>query len=248
MAERLIGRAGERWSHPDGQPFPLHNVSPPCRRSTRIEDRVRGERSVRRHDRKAPRPCVTLKARSPTRAGLTRHTCIVHGVEPDSEVWIFAAGHRAFGRPAGFLLMSSVRRTGPPAQDTTSRFSLSPLEVLDDLSSGELFRVTEGPERCPGPYQPDTPNTSSNMFKSSQRLASGRMKRRVFTTHSRWISSAKAEISDVQVFLRLRNEVGGWAELIIYSTEVPQVIGTAMICRLSECRRSNRSGQKYHST
>jgi len=117
------------------------------------------------------------------------------------------------------------------------------------MSSGELIRVTEGPERCPGPYKPDMPNTSSNMFKvGSQQLASGGMKRRVFTTYSRWISSAKAEIPDVQVFLRLRNEVGGWAELIIYSAEVPQVIGTVMICRVSERRRSNRSGQKYNST
>jgi hypothetical protein len=158
-------------------------------------------------------------------------------------------GAQGFRASSGFLanVVRAAHRAARAGYDIAF-LSLSPLEVLDDLSSGELFRVTEGPERCPGPYQPDTPNTSSNMFKSSQRLASGRMKRRVFTTHSRWISSAKAEVSDVQVFLRLRNEVGGWAELIIYSTEVPQVIGTAMICRLSECRRSNRSGQKYHST
>jgi hypothetical protein len=55
--------------------------------------------------------------------------------------------------------MSSERCTGPDIA------FLSPLDVLDDLSSGELIRVTEGPERCPGPYQPDMPNTSSNMFK-----------------------------------------------------------------------------------
>jgi hypothetical protein len=69
-------------------------------------------------------------------------------------------GAKGFWASRGFLLMSSERCTGPDIA------FLSPLDVLDDLSSGELIRVTEGPERCPGPYQPDMPNTSSNMFKS----------------------------------------------------------------------------------
>ena len=143
--------------------------------------------------------------------------------------------------------MSSVRRTGPPARDTTSRFSLS----AGGVRRPEQWRADSRDRRSRALPGTVLARHAEHILKyvqvASQRLASGGMKRRVFTTYSRWISSAKAEIPDVQVFLRLRNEVGGWAELIIYSAEVPQVIGTAMICRVSERRRSNRSGQKYHS-
>ena len=81
----------------------------------------------------------------------------------------------------------------------------------------------------------------------SRRSASGGVKRRVPSPHSRWIPPAKAVILNVQFALCLRNGIGR-AELIIYSAKASQVIDPTVMRRMSERRRRNRCGQNYRST
>jgi DNA-binding transcriptional LysR family regulator len=73
---------------------------------------------------------------------LTKHTCIVHDVGPESDVWTFVTpdGPRAV-RVSGGLLANDGRTVRLAAESGYGIAFLGLLEVFDDLRSGQLVRV-----------------------------------------------------------------------------------------------------------
>jgi DNA-binding transcriptional LysR family regulator len=101
------------------------------------------------------RPCGTVRriavttlsyiernGKPSTPADLPSHTCIVHDVGPDSDVWTFVTpeGPQGF-RVSGGFLATDVRAVHWAARTGYGIAFLPPLEVLDGLRSGELVRV-----------------------------------------------------------------------------------------------------------
>jgi DNA-binding transcriptional LysR family regulator len=80
-----------------------------------------------------------------TPADLAGHTCIVHDVGPDSDVWTFVTpdGPREV-RVSGGFLANDVRAVRLAAENGYGIAFLALLEVFDDLHSGELVRVLSG--------------------------------------------------------------------------------------------------------
>jgi DNA-binding transcriptional LysR family regulator len=77
-----------------------------------------------------------------TPANLTSHTCIVHDVGPDSNVWTFVTPQGAQGfRVAGGLRANDGGAVHSAARAGYGIAFLTPLEVFDDLRSGVLVRV-----------------------------------------------------------------------------------------------------------
>lgn len=77
-----------------------------------------------------------------TPAELTSHTCIVHDVGPDSDVWTFATPEGAQGfRVSGGFLANDARAVHGAARAGYGIAFLPPMEALDDLHSGVLVRV-----------------------------------------------------------------------------------------------------------
>jgi DNA-binding transcriptional LysR family regulator len=77
-----------------------------------------------------------------TPAELANHTCIVHDVGPASDVWTFVTpeGPQDFRVSGGFLANDS-RAVRLAARSGYGIAFLVPLEVFDDLRSGQLVRV-----------------------------------------------------------------------------------------------------------
>jgi DNA-binding transcriptional LysR family regulator len=77
-----------------------------------------------------------------TPADLVSHTCIVHDVGPDSDVWTFVTpeGPKGF-RVSGGFLANSARTVHTAARGGYGIAFLGLLEVLDDLQSGALVRL-----------------------------------------------------------------------------------------------------------
>jgi DNA-binding transcriptional LysR family regulator len=75
-------------------------------------------------------------------ADLANHTCIVHGVGPNSDVWTFAMqdGHKDFPVSGGFLA-NDVRAVHLAARAGYGIAYLALFDVFDDLRSGRLVRV-----------------------------------------------------------------------------------------------------------
>ena len=75
-------------------------------------------------------------------ADLANHTCIVHGVGPNSDVWTFAMpdGHKDFLVSGGFLA-NDVRAVHLAARTGYGIAYLALFEVADDLRNGRLVRV-----------------------------------------------------------------------------------------------------------
>jgi DNA-binding transcriptional LysR family regulator len=75
-------------------------------------------------------------------ADLASHTCIVHDVGPDSDVWSFVTpdGQMDF-RVAGGFLANDVRAVHLAARTGYGIAYLTLLEVFDDLRNGTLVRV-----------------------------------------------------------------------------------------------------------
>jgi DNA-binding transcriptional LysR family regulator len=75
-------------------------------------------------------------------AELERHTCIVHNVEPDSDVWTFAMPGRPHQVrvPSGFLA-NDIRAVRQAAEIGYGIALLPFLEVFDELRSGKLVRL-----------------------------------------------------------------------------------------------------------
>jgi DNA-binding transcriptional LysR family regulator len=75
-------------------------------------------------------------------ADLANHTCIVHGVGPNSEVWTFATpdGSKDFLVSGGFLA-NDVRAVHLAARTGYGIAYLALFEVADDLRNGRLVRV-----------------------------------------------------------------------------------------------------------
>src|SRR6185295_6027988 len=75
-------------------------------------------------------------------ADLANHTCIVHGVGPNSDVWTFAMpdGHKDFLVSGGFLA-NDVRAVHLAARTGYGIAYLALFDVFDDLRSGRLVRV-----------------------------------------------------------------------------------------------------------
>lgn len=75
-------------------------------------------------------------------ADLANHTCIVHGVGPNSDVWTFAApdGSKDFLVSGGFLA-NDVRAVHLAARTGYGIAYLALFEVADDLRNGRLVRV-----------------------------------------------------------------------------------------------------------
>jgi DNA-binding transcriptional LysR family regulator len=75
-------------------------------------------------------------------AELANHTCILHGVGPDSDVWTFATpqGPEDF-RVSGGFLANDVRAVHVAARTGYGIAYLALFEVFDDLRSGRLVRV-----------------------------------------------------------------------------------------------------------
>jgi DNA-binding transcriptional LysR family regulator len=73
---------------------------------------------------------------------LAHHTCIVHDVGPDSDVWTFvtAEGPKSFQVSGGFL-GNDVRAVHLAARSGYGIAYLSLVEVFDDLHNGQLVRV-----------------------------------------------------------------------------------------------------------
>ena len=130
----------------------------------------RGGRSARRHDRGPARPChargrdhgcvtggapygtavccrcsakLHQAARQPsTPADLANHTCIVHDVGPNSNIWTFVTseGSEHF-RVSGGFLANDVRAVHLAARTGYGIAYLALFEVADDLRNGRLVRV-----------------------------------------------------------------------------------------------------------
>lgn len=96
-----------------------------------------------------------------TPADLACHTCIVHDLGPDSDVWTFVvpAGEQGF-RVSGGFLANDGRAVHAAARIGYGIAFLAPLEVFDDLRSGELVRVLSD-------FQ--TPNLPLNLVYPSRR-------------------------------------------------------------------------------
>jgi DNA-binding transcriptional LysR family regulator len=77
---------------------------------------------------------------SPT--DLANHTCIVHGVGPNSDVWTFVTpdGSKDF-RVSGGFLANDVRAVHLAARTGYGIAYLALVEVTDDLRNGRLVRV-----------------------------------------------------------------------------------------------------------
>jgi DNA-binding transcriptional LysR family regulator len=75
-------------------------------------------------------------------AELANHTCIVHDVGPDSDVWTFVTpdGPRGF-RVSGGFLANDVRAVHLAARTGYGIAHLVLVEVADDLRSGRLVRL-----------------------------------------------------------------------------------------------------------
>ena len=75
-------------------------------------------------------------------ADLANHTCIVHGVGPNSDVWTFATpdGSKDFLVSGGFLA-NDVRAVHLAARTGYGIAYLALFEVADDLRNGRLVRV-----------------------------------------------------------------------------------------------------------
>jgi DNA-binding transcriptional LysR family regulator len=83
-------------------------------------------------------------------AELASHTCIVHDVGPDSDVWTFVTpdGPKDF-RVSGGFLANDVRAVHLAARTGYGIAYLGLVEVFDDLRSGMLVRVLSGfPAPC----------------------------------------------------------------------------------------------------
>jgi DNA-binding transcriptional LysR family regulator len=78
-------------------------------------------------------------------ADLERHTCIVHDVGADSDVWTFVMpeGPQQVRVPGGFLA-NDTRAVRQAAEIGYGIAFLPLLEVFDDLRSGELVRLLSG--------------------------------------------------------------------------------------------------------
>ena len=77
-----------------------------------------------------------------TPADLASHTCIVHDIGPDSDLWTFVTpeGPRDF-RVSGGFLANDVRAVHLAARTGYGIAHLALVEVVDDLHSGKLVRV-----------------------------------------------------------------------------------------------------------
>lgn len=75
-------------------------------------------------------------------ADLANHTCIVHGVGPNSDVWTFVTpdGSKDF-RVSGGFLANDVRAVHLAARTGYGIAYLALFEVADDLRNGRLVRV-----------------------------------------------------------------------------------------------------------
>jgi DNA-binding transcriptional LysR family regulator len=75
-------------------------------------------------------------------ADLANHTCIVHGIGPNSDLWTFATpdGPKDFPVSGGFLA-NDVRAVHLAARTGYGIAYLALVEVADDLRSGRLVRV-----------------------------------------------------------------------------------------------------------
>ena len=75
-------------------------------------------------------------------AELANHTCIVHDVGPNSDVWTFVApdGHKDV-RVSGGFLANDVRAVHLAARTGYGIAYLTLVEVFDDLRNGTLVRV-----------------------------------------------------------------------------------------------------------
>jgi len=75
-------------------------------------------------------------------AELANHTCIVHGVGPNSDVWTFVTtdGSKDFPVSGGFLA-NDVHAVHMAARTGYGIAYLALFEVFDDLRSGKLVRV-----------------------------------------------------------------------------------------------------------
>jgi DNA-binding transcriptional LysR family regulator len=75
-------------------------------------------------------------------ADLANHTCIVHGVGPNSDVWTFVTpdGSKDFLVSGGFLA-NDVRAVHLAARTGYGIAYLALFDVFDDLRSGRLVRV-----------------------------------------------------------------------------------------------------------
>lgn len=78
-------------------------------------------------------------------AELVNHTCIVHDVGPDSDVWTFVTpeGPRDF-RVSGGFLANDIRAVHLAARTGYGIAYLTLVEVFDDLRNGALVRVLSG--------------------------------------------------------------------------------------------------------
>ena len=78
-------------------------------------------------------------------ADLANHTCIVHDVGPDSDVWSFATpGGAKDVRVSGGFLANDVRAVHLAARTGYGIAYLALVEVFDDLRNGTLVRVLSG--------------------------------------------------------------------------------------------------------
>lgn len=77
-----------------------------------------------------------------TPADLVNHTCIVHNIGPDSDVWTFVTpeAHRDF-RVSGGFLANDARAVHLAARTGYGIAYLTLVEIFDDLRSGRLVRV-----------------------------------------------------------------------------------------------------------
>jgi len=85
---------------------------------------------------------IKLHGEPSSPADLANHTCIVHGVGPNSDVWTFAMpdGHKDFLVSGGFLA-NDVRAVHLAARTGYGIAYLALFDVFDDLRSGRLVRV-----------------------------------------------------------------------------------------------------------
>ena len=85
---------------------------------------------------------IKLHGEPSSPADLANHTCIVHGVGPNSNVWTFAMpdGHKDFLVSGGFLA-NDVRAVHLAARTGYGIAYLALFDVFDDLRSGRLVRV-----------------------------------------------------------------------------------------------------------
>lgn len=104
---------------------------------------------------------IERRGKPSTPADLAGHTCIVHDLGPDSDVWTFVVpeGEQSL-RVSGGFLANDGRAVHGAARAGYGIAFLAPLEVVDDLRSGELVRVLNG-------FQ--SPNLPVNLVYPSRR-------------------------------------------------------------------------------